>query len=40
VAGAKIPARRNEDRFVTRAADLKERAALILELDLLVIDLP
>ena len=26
VASAKVPARRNEDRLVTRAADLKERA--------------
>ena len=40
VAGAKRQAGRDEDGFVARAADLEIDEALILELDLLVVDAP
>ena len=40
VAPAQMLSSGNEHGFVTGAADLKERLALILELYLLVIDLP
>jgi hypothetical protein len=40
VAGAEVAARRDEHGFVTGTADLKVSLALILELYLLVVDLP
>src|SRR6185295_19226005 len=40
VARLEGEARRRQDRFVSRAADLKENLALVFELDLLVVQLP
>jgi hypothetical protein len=39
VAGLEHHARGREDRFMARAADLKENQALILELNFLVVQL-